>query len=180
MAVQYRFPCPTCQHVNQISTTQSGQELNCPACENAFEIPKLQIMRQLALVESELPEVTARSQSSISRVIFAFGLIVALLGMVAGLAAYFYARQISNDFEFVKGVDYINKQADDIDPVMLYKEWFFVEMQDDLGEWMESETVRYKTQGKIISFVAYGLLGVGALGFLIMGSSFMFQGTNKS
>lgn len=51
----HQLPCPHCQAPIPVSPAQAGDQLTCPSCAGAVQVPKLGELRQLPL-ESAVPE----------------------------------------------------------------------------------------------------------------------------
>lgn len=177
MAVRYAWECPQCQGTIEISATQAGQDLECASCSAALTLPKLGIVKNLPVVGGAQPAPSSRRAvaSPVKGWLFAGGLLLAVLGTVAGLAAQYRANQfhVDVDVESIIEEEYaiIDKQR----PAELYS--LAISAGEDSFALEYSETP-YRTRNiksGIIQKVAWVCWGLGGAGLLMLLSSFFIR-----
>ena len=176
MAAQYAWKCPQCGADIELSTTQAGQELGCPACEASLTLPKLGVIKQLPLIGGETGPAGSRSGSvPMNRWLFAGGLLLAVLGLVAGLAAQYRANQYRVEIDLDAAIESEYELIDEHPPAQLYA--LTVSSLDESFALEYSEPV-YRTRNiksGIIEKVAWVCWGLAGTGVLLLLSSFAFR-----
>lgn len=167
MASQHLYPCPHCQAKVPISTTRSGQEIECQTCNQVFEAPKLQILRQHLATGKSVKSVPFRDHFA-SRALYTGGLLLVLIGLAGGLSLHYYSNQLIGQFDFEEAMNSIADQAQSLPPTAVYQEWFYVEKEPELSEWREHPVVGNRTQGKILKTISYFVLGLAAVGLILI------------
>lgn len=177
MAAQYAWKCPQCEADIELSATQAGQQLACPACDASLTLPKLGVIKGLPVVGGvEAGPTRPRSGSvPLKSWLFAGGLLLAVLGIVAGLAAQYRANQyhVPVDLDAVLESEY--ELIDEQPPAQLYG--IAVAAMDESFALEYSEPA-YRTRNiksGIIEKVAWVCWGLAAVGVLMLLGSFAFR-----
>lgn len=168
------FACPQCNAPMEVATQHAGQSRECPQCHAMVEIPKLGVLKQLPTTEETPTRKQSRRQGSLRSWLFSGGLLVAALMGVGGLALQTYARTLYSDVGKFKR-NFEATTTDSIDAMKDYEvlEWWTEMNTRGLGEWKEHPGIGYNVQSKILTWIAYGMYGLGGLGLLCLVSSFM-------
>ncbi len=100
MADRFSLPCPRCTASNEVETRQAGETISCAQCQQAIEIPTL---RGLRLLHPIAIGTTARRPSAgagqflVSRVTFALGLVLLIVGLAGGGGLWYSAAQLETE-----------------------------------------------------------------------------------
>ena len=85
--MKYRFPCARCGETLLIDVSQAGRQIACQ-CGASLEVPSLRAIRALEAATDVSVKPRRRSWDRGRGVLFAAGLVSAVLGLlVAGVAA---------------------------------------------------------------------------------------------
>lgn len=166
MKSRYLFPCPHCHADVSLTTTQAGQSVQCGSCEALFEAPKLQQIKACPLAEPNLTKAPSHVDSHSGRATIVAGLILLIVGGAAGGALYFYANAMVFELDLEDNMTFVTDRVAAMNDAEVYREWYFVEKDGDLGEWAEAPIMRYRAQGLILKNIAYGLFVVALLGLI--------------
>jgi hypothetical protein len=171
--IRYLYLCPRCSHTNLLSATQAGQELTCAGCNQSFEVPQLQVLRQFA-VEKDSTAVKEKSTSWAARdMLFVIGMICLIVGSSSGYGLYRYSNSLIDD---IKNPDKeIEMRVDSLSSGAVLWDWYHIEKNPDLPDWLEHPIIGRRKQGNILKKVAYGLCGIGGCGFLLVATSLLMR-----
>jgi hypothetical protein len=86
--MKYRFPCERCGEKLVIDVSQAGRQINC-RCGAALEVPSLRAIRALETAPDDSVKLRRPSWNLGRGVMFAGGLVIALLGLLAAGAGGF-------------------------------------------------------------------------------------------
>jgi len=177
MAARYAYECPECNSVIELSTTQAGQELQCDSCNADITAPKLGIIKGLPRVdEGGVPsKKTAKLGSPLKSWLFTGGLLLAVLGGIAGGAAQYRANQFYVDANIEQIVDAELKTIDEAPATEIYGVLAGSTQEDFLLEYSEAPYRTLTIKNGIIQWVAWSCFGVAGLGVLLLLSSFFFK-----
>lgn len=177
MAAQYAWKCPQCESAIELNATQAGQQLNCSACETLLTLPKLGVIKSLPVIGGvEASPARPRSGSvPLKSWLFAGGLLLAVLGGVAGLAAQYRASEYRVEVDLDALLESEYALIDEQPPAQLYA--IAVSAMDESFALEYSEPV-YRTRNiksGIIEKVAWICWGLAVAGVLMLLSSFAFR-----
>ena len=86
--MKYLLPCQQCSEKLVVDVSQAGRQLTC-RCGATLEVPSLRAIRALETVAETAAQPPKRSWNPTRGVVFALGLVVALVGLcVAGVAGF--------------------------------------------------------------------------------------------
>lgn len=107
---------------------------------------------------------------------------VAVIAGAAGWFLYQYASTMvaKTDVDSERIIREGAEQVENAPVGALWEYWNTNIEGTDLPDWQESSWRRYNRQGKTLTNVAYGILGVAALGVLVMLSSFFVSKTKSA
>lgn len=91
-----------------------------------------------------------------------------LLGLGGGTALFLYSGRLIDLFDFDHSMQMIQDKSKELSPVEVYWQWFYIENQGELKEWMEHPVVGLQTQGRILRTVSYAIFGLAGLGLILM------------
>ena len=179
MSFTHLFPCPACSQDNELVLKQAGQELTCQHCSETFAAPRLGSLKRLPIAESsQSPAEMAKQRRRDPRQrnsLASIGLFVLLLGLVVGAGTLYYANQIWTEIDIEAPIAEYNDLSDKMNPAEVYLDFSSLRVENGLPEWKEPEYVGDNIQSQILSYFAYGTLGVGAIGFLVFLSAFLMK-----
>lgn len=182
MPVQYLLPCEHCNHTFDIVATQAGQSLQCPECQQQTTVPTLGELKKLKQVDSRGASNTSSAAPGgrpqrMKSVLFATGLLLAVVAGIAGLTLFLYSRTLYTDFALESSLNQLTDQLDTLEPAALLELYRgqAAQTQSGLGEWRELPFVRYNKQATILANFAYGLFAIAGLGLVAMLSSFFIR-----
>lgn len=84
--MKYRFPCERCGEKLVIDVSQAGRQVVC-RCGEALEVPSLRVIRSLETATDDSVKPRRRSWDRGRGVIFAAGMVIAVLGLATAGAA---------------------------------------------------------------------------------------------
>ena len=84
--MKYRFPCERCGEKLVIDVSQAGRQIVC-RCGAALEVPSLRAIRALEAATDDSVKLRRRSWNRGRGVLFAAGLVMAVLGLGTAVAA---------------------------------------------------------------------------------------------
>lgn len=174
MSNLFQLPCPLCDAKNQISLRQSGQTLACTACGKDIEAPKLGEIKKLPLVESTVAK-SKGAMSAARKGLFTAGLALAVLFGGAGLGLHLYARSIHTPVDIEAHVNYAREEVRTLDIPQLYGLATSLTKTEDLGDFSEPPFFKANKQSEILTWLAWGLYAVGAIGLLMLVGSFLMK-----
>ncbi len=180
MKLRYLFPCPHCNADVSLTTTQAGQSIQCGSCQAFFEAPKLQQIKACPLAEPNQIKTPSHVESHAGRATIVAGLILLIIGGTAGGALYFYANSMIFELDLEESMEFITDKVAGLSDAEVYREWYLVENDGDLGEWIETPVMRYRAQGLILRNIAYGLFVIGLLGLITALIGLYYTKTSKS
>jgi hypothetical protein len=160
-----------------VATTQAGQEMTCAECQERFEVPQLQVLRQLDTEESWTKPDPLRRTSGRREVLFVIGLVTMLLGMGTGYELNRHSNSLMIEFESPE--TQVEEQANALSPAQVLGQWVAIENSADLPEWQEHPMIGNLKQGRILKNISFGLWGIGGLGFLMIIASFFCQSKKR-
>ena len=177
MAVQYAWKCPQCATAIALAAKQAGQDLVCPGCAASLSIPKLGVIKSLPVVGGSEP-VTAKPRSGgvpVKSWLFAGGLLLAVLGIVAGSAAQYRANQyrVEVDLDAVMESEY--EAIDEQPPAQIYAIAVSATDESFALEYSEPLYRSRNIKSGIIQKVAWVCWGMAGLGLLMLFGSFAFR-----
>ncbi|QEG24618.1 hypothetical protein [Mariniblastus fucicola] len=180
MAARYAYECPECHSTIELSTTQAGQQLTCAGCSAVITAPKLGVIKGLPAVggQSATPARQGRAPKSGSPLkswLFTGGLLLAVLGGIAGSAAQYRANEFRVDIDFDAAVAKEMDLIDSHSPAEIYG--IAVESTKDSFA-LEYSEVPYRTsniKSGIIQWVAWTCFGVAGVGLLMLLGSFFVK-----
>ena len=86
--MKYLLPCQQCSEKLVVDVSQAGRQLTC-RCGATLEVPSLRAIRALETVAETAAQPPQRSWNPTRGVVFALGLVVALVGLsLAGVAGF--------------------------------------------------------------------------------------------
>jgi ribosomal protein S27E len=166
MSLRFLLTCPDCQHANEVTTTQAGQEIACTQCQAAMQAPRLGELKQLPVASDQaLPDVAKTNKGG---GLFVFGLLLFLLGAGGGTGLYFYGAQKLVPYDVQQYIEDTSETIDELginDLVGIYSE---LPVDQGLGQWRERSYVSSNKQGEILIQISYGLMGIGVVGLIMM------------
>lgn len=172
----YLLPCPKCQHPFELASRQAGQTVQCSECEHSFDAPRLGELKQLEQVAATGSEHTASAPSSIlKRWLFTLGLAMTVLLGAAGVGVYQFAGSIQQEIDAEKAMENIEARIAEMSDAEIYQVASSYDSEDTIGEYFQPGTVKSNKQGEILEYVAYGLLGLAAVGLLMLVGSFLVK-----
>lgn len=166
MSLRYSLACPACQHANEVTTTQAGQEIACINCQAPTQVPRLGELRKLPLVSNSEPASISKNKKGGG--LFVFGLFLLLLGGAGGGGLYYYGSQKLIPYNVEKYVNETSKQIDEFGINELVAVYSDLPVEKGLGPWKERSYVSSNKQGEILIQISYGLMGMGVVGLLFM------------
>jgi hypothetical protein len=92
-----------------------------------------------------------------------------------GFTLYQYASTLIFDFDAAREAELLAEETEQRSPSDVLAEWNALAIED-LGEWQEHPIARYRTQGRILQMIAYGMLAFAGAGLLLMIGSFFMRG----
>lgn len=171
--IRYAYPCPHCAQINSLTATQAGQELLCSGCQKTFEVPQLQVLRQYGVSNDSTVSEKKPANWAARDLLFALGLICLILGVSTGYGLYRYSHSLI--FELANKDKEIEEQVDALSAGGVLWDWYHIEKNPDLPEWHEHPIIGNQKQGQILMKIAYGLWGLGGIGFLLLATSLMMR-----
>lgn len=175
MSARFYFPCPSCDHRFEIETRAAGRQLSCPICQAEVEAPKMGDIRKLELVETDQPASGSgrKPAGRAKSVLFSIGLATMVIFAASGVGLYYYSTTIEIPVDFDRGMEFQNSQLDGMNAADLW-DFYYENLKDaPLGDWQEHEVTKGNLQSGILKKFSYGLLGIGALGLLMLLGSFV-------
>jgi hypothetical protein len=100
MPDRFSLPCPNCAASNAVETQQAGETISCAQCHQAIEVPTLRGLRLLSPVANSSAARRPPSNAGqflVSRMTFALGLVLLLLGAVVGGALWYSTSQLETE-----------------------------------------------------------------------------------
>ena len=172
----YLLPCAECQHPLEVQTRQAGQTLNCPQCNHSFDAPRLGELKRLQPVSSEgSPHSGGGSTSILKRWLFTAGLAMAVLLGAAGFGVYQYASSIQQEIDAEGAMELYETDIDKLTDAQVYQVAAAYDTDQSIGEYFQPDAVKSNKQGEILEYVAFGLMGLGAVGLLMLVASFLVK-----
>lgn len=182
MSKCYQLPCKKCGHPVEVEGRHAGGTVNCPSCEAAVEVPTFRVLKSLTASEDPTVSAAGGEPNRIKGVLFAVGFGVAVIAGIAGGFLYQYAStMVANtnlDSERI-----VKEGAAEVEgaPIGALWEYWNTDIEGvELPDWQESSWRRYNRQGRTLTNIAYGILGVAALGLLVMLGSFFIAKTKRT
>lgn len=166
MSLRFLLACPACQHANEVTTTQAGQEIACKVCQAAVQAPRLGELKKLPVASDQVPESFEKTRRGGG--LFVFGLMLFLLGAGGGAGLYYYGFQKLVPYDVQQYVEDTSEKIDELginDLVGVYSE---LPVEQGLGQWRERSYVSSNKQGQILIQISYGLMGIGVVGLIMM------------
>ena len=174
MSSLYQLPCPLCDAKNQISPRQSGQTLACTGCGADVEAPKLGEIKKLPLVESANTKRKG-AMSAARKGLFTAGLALAVIFGGAGLGLHLYARSLHTPVDIEEHVQRTREEIRNLEAPQIYGLATILTKTDDLGDFAEPPFLKGNKQGAILTWVAYGLYAISAVGLAMLLGSFLMK-----
>ena len=174
MSAQYLLPCPDCENKVPVNARQAGAQVTCPHCNTEIEVPTLGRMKQYQVLdppESDSGPTVPSEQNRLKGLLFAGGLILAVLAGAAAGGIYSMSAKKTIDVDVESEISEMLNQFDQLPVANLYDEW--MARPTDLGEWKEFEFVKINKEGNVLRVFSYVFMGLAAIGLLMIGSSFM-------
>ena len=181
MAQLYLLPCGSCDNKIEIELKQAGSEVGCPSCQSKTAAPTMGGIKKLEHAESSGIMIDPKSNSTASRHIglkqwlFSGGLVVLVLAAVAGFATWFYADSLVTISNIDQRVAAANQQIPTISPAQIWDSWDDLTSAGQLPEWKEIESIGHNKQAAYLKNIAYGFIGLAAVGLLLLLSSFVIK-----
>lgn len=182
MSLRYLFPCQQCQHKFEVVSKQAGQELVCPDCDTVSEAPKLGILKQLEVVDSDTVAEDAKSggrsgnAGSWKNILFVSGLALAIIAGAAGFALYRFAQSKVIEFDVAGRLEEYESWLDEQPPNNVLRTYVQMDVENTgLPEWVEQPHIGSNKQAAILKNFAYGLFGLASVGVLTLLSSFLVR-----
>jgi len=160
----FLLPCPLCDAKNEISFRQSGQTLACAGCGKDIEAPKLGEIKKLPLVKSTNTKRTGT-----------IGLALAVLFGGAGLGLHLYARSLHTPVDIDQYVQRTREEVRALETRQLYGLATSLSKTEDLGDFAEPQFLKGNKQGAILTWLAWGLYAIGAIGLVMLLGSFLMK-----
>ena len=170
MARRYQLPCEKCQTRILIETTQAGQSVSCPGCQEQIQIGTLREIRALEADSPTLAEqaVAAKSRSKMSpgsRLMFVMGTLLFFVAGIWGLLAMLNANRLAVEKPGTRIDERAIKAVNLAPPATMLELW--EEVTDDaLAEWREHPyhvSNRLSQENRTYSYIGFGLAGIGLL-----------------
>ena len=175
MSNLFLLPCPLCDAKNEISLRQSGQNLACTGCGKDIEAPKLGEIKKLPpAVESGNTKRTG-TMSAARKGMFTVGLALAVLFGGAGLGLHLYARSLHTPIDIDQYVQLTREEVRALETHQLYGLATSLSKTADLGDFAEPAFLKGNKQGAILSWFAWGLYAIGAIGLVMLLGSFLMK-----
>jgi len=171
----YLLPCDECQHSLELQKRQAGQTVTCPQCGHSFAAPRLGEFKNLQTTASGEPEPTTGSTSVLKRWLFTLGLAMTVLLGAAGVGVYQFAGSIQEEIHAESRLEDYNKDIEQFSDAEVYQIAATYTEDQTLGEYFQPGLVKNNKQGEILEYVAYGLLGLAALGLAMLVGSFLVK-----
>ena len=169
----YLLPCPQCQHPLELASRQAGQRVQCSKCEHSFDAPRLGELKQLEkTTTSGSGPTTAAPSSILKRWLFTLGLAMTVLLGAAGIGVYQFANSIQREIDAEGALRNIEARLEKMSDAEVYHVAASYKSKDSIGEYFQPGLVKSNKQGEILEYVAYGLLGLAAVGLLMLIGSF--------
>ena len=174
----YLLPCAECQHPLEVQTRQAGQSLTCPQCNHSFDAPRLGELKRLQQVDSGASPQSGGSgrgtTSMLKRWLFTLGLAMAVLLGAAGIGVYQFATSIQREIDADGALELYESDIDKLTDAEVYQVAATYGEDETIGEYYQPSTVKSNKQGEILEYVAFGLMGLAAIGlFMLIGSFFV-------
>ena len=174
MSKLFLLPCPLCDAKNEISFRQSGQTLTCAGCGKDIEAPKLGEIKKLPLVKSTNTKRTG-TMSAARKGMFTIGLALAVLFGGAGLGLHLYARSFHTPVDIDQYVQRTREEVRALETRQLYGLATSLSKTEDLGDFAEPQFLKGNKQGAILTWLAWGLYAIGAIGLVMLLGSFLMK-----
>ena len=175
----YLLPCVECQHPLEVQTRQAGQPLICPHCDHSFDAPRLGEFKQLQRVSNGASPQSGGggdgSTSMLKRWLFTLGLAMAVLLGAAGFGVYQFAASIQQEIDADGALAAYEKDIDMLSDAEVYQVAAVHSEQETIGEYFQPQSIKSNKQGEILKYVAFGLLGLAAIGLLMLVGSFLVK-----
>ena len=163
---KYVLACPDCGQPIEIAVTQAGQELSCTACGHSTTAPRLGELKRLSVVEDSGTQKPSKSRSNSG--LFVAGLLLALIGLGGGAGLFAYGQSKISDFDLEKSIEQQNQEIDEFKDHLVVLYYDSLPIDKGLGEWREQPHISSTRQGKILTGISYGLMGLGVVGLVLM------------
>ena len=175
----YLLPCAKCQHPLEVQTRQAGQSLTCPQCNHSFDAPRLGEFKRLQHASNGAsPQLGSGGQGSTSilkRWLFTLGLAMAVLLGAAGFGVYQFAGSIQQEIDADGALEQLAKDIDGFSDAEVYQVATTYDVDESIGEYFQPDRVKSNKQGEILEYVAFGLMGLAAIGLLMLVGSFLVK-----
>lgn len=186
MAQRYLLPCTNCDQKIAIETTQAGQLIHCSGCKTEIKIGTLREIRALSSADPDSGSQTVvdrtTKMSVTNRAIFVISAVMTVAGLIWGLMTMLEANRLDR----VKIAEALSEtRARNLrnslklaTPSEMMKMWNDVH-EDAVAEWVEHPSLkvkRFAREKRLISWIGFGVAGVGILGGI---GSVMFTGSQK-
>lgn len=172
----YLLPCPQCQQPIQLPSRQAGQTVTCPQCNAAFEAPRLGQLKNLQQVSAEVDARPATAGGSVlKRWLFTLGLASAVLLGAAGFGLYQFAGSIESKVDPRDAVEAFQSDIAGLSDTEVYQIAASYDADATIGQYYQPTALKSKKQSEILKTIAYGLLGLAAVGTITLVSSFFVK-----
>lgn len=166
MSPRYSLNCPHCQHLNAVSTTQAGQDLECDGCQQTIQAPRLGQLKQLPVIETAAPAIAKKGGQGGK--LFVLGMLMLIFCGGGGAGLWYFASGKLSNYETVveeeiQRVDSLVDEANVIDLAQIYET---MPLEAGLPAWQERPYVGQNKQGIILRNISYGLLTIGGIGLI--------------
>jgi len=187
MAQRFLLPCTQCDQKIAVETTQAGQTVRCSGCKTDVKVGTLRDIKALSSADpaggsseagSRGRAVEKAKMSTGNRLLFVAGSLLLAIGLVWGVTSTINAMHLSG----YKLAEPLSPQKEKqlvaylktVPPADLLKMWDKNVNEDDLAEWVEHPSLRaqrFARQKKVLSWVGFGVAGLGLIGIVasIMG-----------
>ena len=181
MAQLYLLPCGSCAHKIEVELKQAGGSVTCPACQAEMIAPTMGGIKKLELSEASGIMVDPKAGSAngrhygLKQWLFAGGLVIVVLAASSGFAIWFYADSLVTISNIDAQVNAASQHIPSMSPAEVWDSWDELTSNGPLPEWKEIESIGQNKQAAYLKSIAYGFIGLAAIGLLALLSSFFIK-----
>ena len=178
MSAQFLLPCPQCEHKIPVSAKHAGGQAVCSGCQTDVDIPKLRDLKLYA-DDADTSAASSRStaipgeQSRAKGLLFALGVLIAIIGSAVGGYVLYSANQKFVRVEFEESLSKVEEKIDSMSPAELYEEWSA--RPTTLGNWQEFEFIKRNREATVLQTISFIVFGIAGVGLLMVLSSFALK-----
>lgn len=173
--MKYLLPCHRCGEKVTVDVSQAGRQLVC-RCGATLEVPSLRAIRSLETAAETAGQVPKRSWNPTRGVVFALGLVIALVGLAAAAVTGF--NWLNAKIPPPPTVDYqgLSAEVDALVPVAAWDAW--LDLRDNgLGAYVPPAKFMVELSLQRMWRVIVGGFVVLAVGLVMVVGSMLMRGT---